>query len=75
MTLGNYHLTYHVFDHVTSQQLWDHMIYKHMTLGKYHMTYPQVATQSPDQARFRHAPSLLIGMWKIVGMINKSTNQ
>ena len=39
MTLGNYHLTYHVFDHVTPQQLGDHMMYKHVTPGKYHMTY------------------------------------
>jgi len=35
----------------------------------------QVTIQSPDRARFRRAPSPLIGMWKTVGMINKSTNQ
>jgi len=39
MTLGNHHLTGHMFNHVTPQQLRDHVIYKHMTLGKYHMTY------------------------------------
>jgi len=38
-------------------------------------TRSQVITQSPDQARFRHAPSLLIGTWKTMGTINKSTNQ
>jgi len=38
-------------------------------------TRSQVATQSPDQTRFRRAPSPLIGMWKTVRMINKSTNQ
>jgi len=35
----------------------------------------QVATWSPDQARFRCIPSLLIGTWKTMGMINESTNQ
>jgi len=38
-------------------------------------TRSQVATWSPDQAHFRHAPSLLIGTWKTIGTINKSTNQ
>jgi len=38
-------------------------------------TRSQVATRSPDQARFRHAPSPLISTWKTVGTINKSTNQ
>jgi len=38
-------------------------------------TRSQVATQSPDQAHFRCVPSPLIGMWKTVGTINKSTNQ
>jgi len=35
----------------------------------------QVAIRSHDRARFRCVPSPLIGMWKTVGMINKSTNQ
>jgi len=35
----------------------------------------QVATWSPDQARFRRMPSPLIGTWKTMGMINKSINQ
>jgi len=35
----------------------------------------QVATRSPDRVCFRCAPSPLIGMWKTVGTINKSTNQ
>ena len=35
----------------------------------------QVAIRSPDRARFRCAPSPLIGMWKTVGMINESANQ
>ena len=35
-----------------------------------------VATQSPDQTRFKRAPSPLIGMWKTVGTINGlSSNQ
>ena len=38
-------------------------------------TQSHVTTRSPDHARFRRAPSLLIGMWKTVGTINKSTNQ
>jgi len=38
-------------------------------------TRSQVTTRSPDHAHFRCAPSPLIGMWKIVGTINKSTNQ
>jgi len=38
-------------------------------------TQLQVTTRSPDRMRFRHAPSLLIGTWKTVGTINKSTNQ
>jgi len=38
-------------------------------------TQSQVITQSPDQAHFRCTPSLLIGTWKTVGTINKSTNQ
>jgi len=38
-------------------------------------TQSQVITQSPDRMCFRCAPSLLIGMWKTVGTINKSTNQ
>ena len=82
MTLGNYHLTCHVFDHVTSRQLWDHVIYEHVILGKYHMTYQgighqhdQVTTRSPDRTHFRRTPSPLIGMWKTVGTINESTNQ
>ena len=32
-------------------------------------------TRSPDRARFRRAPSPLIGTWKTVGTINKSTGQ
>ena len=35
----------------------------------------QVSTRSPDRTRFRRAPSPLIGTWKTVGTINKSTNQ
>jgi len=35
----------------------------------------QVTTRSPDRACFRHAPSPLIGTWKTVGTINRSTNQ
>jgi len=38
-------------------------------------TRSQVTTRSPDCARFRRAPSLLIGMWKTMGMINGSTSQ
>jgi len=38
-------------------------------------TWSQVATWSPDRAYFRCTPSPLIGMWKTVGMINKSMNQ
>ena len=38
-------------------------------------TRSQVTTRSPDQACFRCTPSPLIGMWKTVGTINKSTNQ
>jgi len=37
-------------------------------------TRSQVTTRSPDHARFRRAPSLLIGTWKTVGTINESTN-
>jgi len=35
----------------------------------------QVAIRSPDRACFRCTSSPLIGMWKTVGTINKSTNQ
>jgi len=38
-------------------------------------TQSQVTTRSPDRVRFRRAPSPLIGTWKTMGMINKSTNQ
>jgi len=38
-------------------------------------TRSQVTTRSPDRARFRHAPSPLIGTWKTVGTINGSRNQ
>ena len=38
-------------------------------------TRSQVTTRSPDRVRFRRAPSPLIGMWKTMGTINKSTNQ
>jgi len=38
-------------------------------------TQSQVTTRSPDRARFRRAPSLLIGTWKTMGTINESTNQ
>jgi len=38
-------------------------------------TRSQVSIRSPDHTRFRRTPSLLIGTWKIVGTINKSTNQ
>ena len=34
------------------------------------VTWSHVTTQSPDQTRFKHAPSPLIGTWKTVGMIN-----
>jgi len=33
------------------------------------------STRSPDCTRFRHAPSPLIGTWKTMGTINKSTSQ
>jgi len=39
VTLGNYHLTYHMFSHVTLRHLGYHVIYQHVILGKYHMTY------------------------------------
>ena len=54
MTLGNYHLTCHVFNHVTSQQLWDHVMYKHMTLGKYHMTYQGIGHQRNHKSLHNH---------------------
>jgi len=38
-------------------------------------TRSQVTTRSPDHARFRRAPSLLISTWKTMGTINESTNQ
>jgi len=38
-------------------------------------TQSQVTTRSPDRARFRRAPSPLIGTWKTMGTINESTNQ
>jgi len=38
-------------------------------------TRSQVTTQSPDRARFRCMSSPLIGIWKTMGTINKSTNQ
>jgi len=38
-------------------------------------TRSQVTTRSPDCARFKRAPSPLIGTWKTVGTINESTNQ
>jgi len=38
-------------------------------------TRSQVTTRSPDRAYFRCVPSLLIGIWKTMGTINKSTNQ
>jgi len=37
-------------------------------------TRSQVTTQSPDRTHFRHAPSLLISMWKTMGTINEPTN-
>jgi len=54
VTLGNYHLTYHVFDHVTSRQLWDHVIYKHVILGKYHMTYQGIGHQHNHKSLHDH---------------------
>jgi len=54
MTLGNHHMTYHVFNHMTPQQLWDHMIYKHMTLGKYHMTYQGIGHQHDHKSLYNH---------------------
>jgi len=54
MTLGNYHLTCHVLDHVTSQQLGDHMIYKHVILGKYHMTYQGIGHQHDHKSLHDH---------------------
>jgi len=54
MTLGNYHLTCHVFDHVTSRQLWDHVIYKHVILGKYHMTYQGIGHQHDHKSLHDH---------------------
>ena len=38
-------------------------------------TRSQVTIRSPDRARFRRAPSPLIGTWKTVGTINESMNQ
>jgi len=38
-------------------------------------TRSQVTPQSPDCMCFRHAPSPLIGTWKTMGMINKSTSK
>jgi len=38
-------------------------------------TRSQATARSPDHTCFRCAPSLLIGTWKTVGTINKSTNQ
>jgi len=38
-------------------------------------TRSQVITWSHDCMRFRRAPSLLIGTWKTIGTINKSTSQ
>jgi len=37
--------------------------------------WSQVTTRSPDHTHFRCAPSPLIGMWKTMGTINKSTTQ
>jgi len=54
MTLGNYHLTSHMFDHVTSRQLWDHVIYKHVILGKYHMTYQGIGQQRDHKSLHDH---------------------
>ena len=54
MTLGNYHLTCHVFDHMTSQQLWDHVIYKHVILGKCHMTYQGIGRQHDHKLLHDH---------------------
>jgi len=54
MTLGNYHLTCHVFNHVTSQQLWDHVIYKHVILGKYYMTYQGIGHQCNHKSLHDH---------------------
>jgi len=62
MTLGNYHLTSHVFDHVTSQQLWDHVIYKHVTLGKYHMTYQGIGHQHNHKSLHDHLIVRVSGM-------------
>ena len=36
-------------------------------------TRSRVTTRSPDQTRFKRAPSPLIGTWKTVGTINKVT--
>jgi len=38
-------------------------------------TRSQVTTRSPDRTRFRRAPSPLIGTWKTVGTIDRSTSQ
>jgi len=54
VTLGNYHLTCHVFDHVTPRQLWDHVIYKHVILGKYHMTYQGIGHQHNHKSLHNH---------------------
>jgi len=54
MTLGNYHLTCHMFNHITSRQLWDHVIYKHVTLGKYHMTYQGIGHQRDHKSLHDH---------------------
>jgi len=39
------------------------------------LTQSYVLPQSPDRICFRHMPSLLIDMWKTMGMINKSTSK
>jgi len=58
------------------------MIYKHVIIGKYHMTYQGIGHQhnhkshhDPDCMCFRCVPSPLIGTWKTVGTINKSTSK
>jgi len=54
MTLGNHHMTCHMFNHVTSWHLWDHMIYKHIILGKYHMTYQGIGYQHNHKLHYNH---------------------
>jgi len=54
MTLGNYHMTCHMFNHMTFRQLGDHVIYKHVILGKYQMTYQGIGHQRDHKSLYNH---------------------